>query len=116
MGIDVLSQFPLITVPLADAGLLFIFLIAAGVTAMTFVGFTMWAAYHAIRVVVLLLARLALLPRGGGAKQCRWPPALQAEPQWLACPDPVCRTVNPDHARFCRQCGRMVRKPVQIAA
>ena len=37
MGIDVLSQFPLITVPLADAGLLFIFLIAAGVTAMTFV-------------------------------------------------------------------------------
>ena len=115
MGIEVLSQVAANTAfPLADAGLLFIFLLAAGVTSITFVAFTMWAAYHAVRVVGLLLARLVLIPRPW-KKQCAWRPA-QPEAQWLACPDPVCRTVNPDHARFCRQCGRMIRKPAHLAA
>lgn len=115
MGIDVLSHCgPLshISAPLGDAGLLIVFLLAAGVTAMTFVGFSVWLAYHLIRVVVVLLARLLLIPCGGCRKRATKPPARI----WLACPDPVCRTVNPDHARFCRQCGRMIHKTIPLAA
>ena len=116
MGIDVLSHLPTTTaLPLADAGLLFIFLVASGVTALTFAGFTVWAAYHALRVLALLLARLVPTTRSWG-KQCTWQPVAQPGPQRLACPDPVCRTVNLDHALFCRQCGRMIRKPAHQAA
>jgi hypothetical protein len=116
MGIDVLSQFLTTTaLPLGDAVLLFVFLLAAGVTGITFMGFAIWAAYHAIRVAVLVLARLALMPRSGRT-QCAWPPAPRANPQGLACPDPVCRTINANHAHFCRQCGRMIRNAAHLAA
>jgi hypothetical protein len=111
MGIDVLSHSAGLLAgmaPLADAGLLFIFLLAAGVTAMAGVGFTLWTVYHLLRLVVLLLVRLVMLPVGGRRSPRKaMPPAIL----WHACPDPVCRAVNPDHARFCRQCGRMVRRP-----
>jgi hypothetical protein len=114
MGIDVLSQFcASAALPLADAGLLIVFLFAAGVTAMTFAGFTMWVAYHAIRVLVLLVGRLVLMPR---RKQCSWHRSPPAHASWLACADPVCRTSNPEHARFCRHCGRMMRRSTHLAA
>jgi hypothetical protein len=114
MGLDVLSHFAepvLVPGVLADAGLLFIFLLAAGVTAMAGVGFTLWAAFHILRLIILLLARLVLLPLG---RARRAPP--QNAINWQACPDPVCRAVNPQHARFCRQCGRLVQRPAQLAA
>jgi hypothetical protein len=111
---DVLLEsglFSIIPASLADAGLLFVFLLAAGVTAMASVGFVLWLGYQIARVVIVLLARLILLPVGGPRRRKALPlPAIQ----WLACPDPVCRTVNPEHARFCRQCGRMVRRPAQL--
>jgi|SRR5687768_10227262 len=114
MGIDVLSHSADLLLPgaLADAGLLFIFLLAAGVTAMAGVGFTLWAAFHILRLIIVLLARLVLLPLGRGRRRAAAPRAMS----WRACPDPVCRAVNPEHARFCRQCGRMVRRPEQLAA
>ena len=88
---------------LAGAELLFLFLLAAGVTAVTAVGFAAWAAYHVIRFVVLAFAHVLL----GGPEPKR--PVLP--PPHAVCPDPVCRGVNPDFARFCRQCGRMLRGP-----
>lgn len=114
MGIDVLSHSAdlLLTGALADAGLLFIFLLAAGVTAMAGVGFTLWAAFHILRLIILLLARLVLLP----TRRRKRAPTAQHAINWQACPDPVCRAVNPQHARFCRQCGRMVQRPAQLAA
>lgn len=114
MGLDVLSHFnPLVqagaaSAPLADVGLLFVFLMAAGVTAMASVGFAVWLTYHVVRLCVVLIARLLLLPIGGGTKRRTAGAMLPPAPSWLACPDPVCRAVNPQHARFCRQCGRMV--------
>ena len=116
MGMDVLSFSGLLSIvppSLADAGLLIVFLLAAGVTAMASVGFVVWLGYQVARLVIVVLARLILLPVGG--PRCRKRAALPAI-QWLACPDPVCRTVNPEHARFCRQCGRMVRRPSQLPA
>lgn len=115
MGPEVVSHFGLSSVhaaPLADAGLLFVFLIAAGVTAMTFVGFTFWVIYHIVRILVLLGARMLLLPR----RTCSSKQILTNTDAWHVCPDPVCRTVNPQHAHYCRQCGRMIRKPERLAA
>ena len=89
--------------PMAEAALLFVFLLAAGVTAVASVGFVAWAAYQVLRLIVVLLARVLLLP------VARPKPRPAAPTMHVACPDPVCRSVNPDHARFCRQCGRMLR-------
>ena len=112
----VLAQFSMMmALPLADAGLLFIFLLASGVTLITFTGFTIWAAYHAVRVFAAVLARMALTPRGGRI-ECASNPSAQPDPRSLACADPVCRTINPENARFCRQCGRMIRKTAHLAA
>jgi hypothetical protein len=116
MGVDVLTHFAHGAHPaaLGEIGLLFVFLLAAGVTAMAGVGFTLWAAYHVVRLVVVLLARLLLLPMRG--RRFRRAAPAQAPVRWLACPDPVCRAINPEQAHFCRQCGRMVRRAAELAA
>ena len=87
----------------AAAELLFLFLLAAGVTAVTAAGFTAWAAYHVVRFVALSFVHVFL----GGPS----PKSPTVPPTHAVCPDPVCRGVNPDFARFCRQCGRMLRGP-----
>lgn len=118
MGPAVLAEStPLVgLLPLAEPALLFIFLLAVGITAISSIGFALWLACQVIRLVVMLLARLVMLP-GSCARRARKTiaPAASAAAH-LACPDPVCRAVSPEHARYCRQCGRMLRAPLQIAA
>ncbi len=113
MDLPVLSHLPTtLPAPLADAALLLVFLLAAGVTAMASVGFVVWFVYQVLRLIVLGLARLVMVSGGAPARRSLPVPP----PQWLACPDPVCRCVNPHHARFCRQCGRMIHKSARLAA
>lgn len=99
-----------LTLPLADAALLFVFLIAAGVTALTFTGFTIWVGYHLIRALVVLVARGLVMPGRCHA------PASAPPASYRLCADNVCRTANPHHARFCRQCGRLIHKSAHLAA
>ena len=102
MTVDALT-IPSLTTLLAGAEVLFLFLLAAGITGVTAVGFAVWLLFHATRAVVLLLAR----PFAGSSRRRAKPlPITHA-----ACPDPVCRAVNPQFARFCRQCGRMLKAP-----
>ena len=108
-----LSQFAPAALPLAEAGFLLIFLLAAGVTAVASVGFVACIAYQVLRLIVILIMRLLMFP--GGARGCSRKARVSA-PGHIACLDPVCRTVNPAQARFCRQCGRMLRVSVPRAA
>ena len=103
MVVNVLANLATASGAQASVEVLFLFLLAAGVTGVTAVGFAVWAAFHLIRLVVLLFARVLF---GPAAKK----PAAGLPPH-AVCPDPVCRAVNPDFARFCRQCGRMLRGP-----
>ena len=87
--------------PLASAEAVVFLLFAAGVTAMTAVAFVFWFGYVAVKGLVMLLAKLAIWPLAGGAEP--------TSPRRLPCPDPVCRSVNPPGANYCRQCGRVLR-------
>ena len=84
---------------LASAELLGLIVLAAGVTAIASVAFAVWF----VCVTVKGLATMVGVWPMGGPK-----PVGVPRP---ACPDPVCRAVNPGDARFCRQCGRMLRRP-----
>jgi hypothetical protein len=75
--------------------LIFTILIFIGVISVTALLFGGWL----ILVVVQFIRRTFYRP-----------PAPQAVPsQGLVCPNPGCRAVGPNQARFCRRCGsRMV--------
>lgn len=112
MDLPVLCHLPTtLPAPLADAAMLVVFLLAVGVTAMASVGFVVWFIYQVLRLIVVGIARLVMIT---GSAPARRPAPVT--PQWLACPDPVCRCVNPHHARFCRQCGRMIHKSARFVA
>ena len=105
MVLNMLTNLPTAGGSQASVEVLFLFLLAAGVTGVTAIGFAAWAAYHVVRVIVLALARVLC---GPAAKK-----PVAGLPPHAVCPDPVCRAVNPDFARFCRQCGRMLRGPAR---
>ena len=93
--------------PLASVGAAVFVLLAAGVTAMTAIVFVFWFVAMLVKGVLMLFVKLptSLLSEPG-------PPAPPpAEPSLFVCPDPVCRSVNPREASFCRQCGRMFKRP-----
>lgn len=94
----------ILPVPLASPELMLFVLLALGVTAMSAVAFILWLAFHAVRFVAMLLFGW----RWGGEEG-----ATPAPRRLRACPDPVCRSVNPIHANYCRQCGRVLRSAVE---
>ena len=91
--------------PTASVELLFVGLLVIGLTMITAVGFVIWLVFQAARLIVSLLTRAVLGPSGPD-------PARVTS---VACPDPVCRCVNPGIARFCRQCGRTLGHRVAVA-
>ncbi len=98
-SVDILST----QVASAEAALFVIF--AAGVTAMTAVAFVLWVVWMAVKGVLMMVLKLGVWP-SGKRRQFR-------EPSRHACPDPVCRAVNPSHAGYCRHCGRMLRRTMR---
>lgn len=107
MGTETLAHLPhLPDLPaaLASAEAVVFLLFAAGVTAMTAIAFVLWLAWLLVKGVAVIVAKLAIWPAGGR-------PVLPEAPTRRACPDPVCRAINPTEARFCRQCGRMFQPP-----
>ena len=90
----------LATLPLANPEAVLFVLFAAGVTAMTAVAFVLWVGWLTAKAFVMIATRLSIWPSRRAVRT--------SEPAKRACPDPVCRTVNPAAARFCRHCGRML--------
>ncbi len=97
---------------LGSVGAAVFVLLAVGVTAMTAIVFVFWFVAMLVKGALLIFARLPI-----GADPSRapalppnaaTPPAVSAS---FVCPDPVCRSVNPCEASFCRQCGRMFKRP-----
>ena len=86
-------------------------LLAAGVTAMTAIVFVAW--FVAMLVKGLLAIFTYLPPCASGKRSRALPPSVSTESATFACPDPVCRSINPREAAFCRQCGRMFKRPEQ---
>ena len=101
---DVLTSLSL---PLADVGAAMFLLFAAGITAMTGVAFVFWIGWIALRGIVAIVSHLSIWP--GRRSQAASSAARHA------CPDPLCRRINPSHARFCRHCGRMLRNATAAA-
>lgn len=90
----------ILTGPLASAEAAVFILFAAGVTAMTAFAFVLWVGWVCIKGILVLVLKLGI-----------WPGAKRREVtshKRHACPDPVCRAVNPEHATYCRHCGRML--------
>ncbi len=100
MGLVNLAHPELMTPAAAQAVVLVLF--AAGVTAMTAIAFIIWFAWVVVKGVLMVTSRLFL---GSG----RHLPQVDAGPRTGPCPDPMCRSINPVHAHFCRQCGRMLK-------
>ena len=93
-------HLPMLPAASAEAALLVLFL--ATVTIVTLVGFLGYVLWLAVKGTVSIAAKLAIWPFT--------PTEGTAQPARAACPDPVCRAINPTAASFCRQCGRMLRK------
>ena len=94
----------LTTMPLGNPEAVLFVLFAAGVTAMTAVAFVLWIGWLTMKGLVVIATRLSIWPG-------RRASSGSSEPAKRACPDPVCRTVNPAAARYCRHCGRMLTPP-----
>lgn len=60
--------------------------------------FTVWLAVQVVTTIVRGIVAIA-----------RPKPAASAEPiNWSTCRHPGCRATNPEHARFCRRCGKTI--------
>ena len=94
---------------LGSVGAAVFVLLAAGVTAMTAFVFIGWFGVMLVRGMIAIVTYLPLVRR----PRPEVPPAAAAGPALFACPDPVCRSINPREASFCRQCGRMFKRPEQ---
>jgi hypothetical protein len=85
-------------VPLASVEVLFVVLLLAGVTAISAILFVFWVFWAVLRLLADGMNRLLAGPRKAILPK-------RSDP-FLACPDPICRGINPAAAHFCRQCGR----------
>ncbi len=94
--------------PLASPEAALFVLFTAGITALTAVAFVFWVGWIALRGLVMIMTKLAIWPTVGRRKG-------DVTPSRRACPDPVCRTINPQAARYCRHCGRMLSNAPAVA-
>jgi hypothetical protein len=99
---DLATSLPLPIPPASVEAVLFL-LLAAGVTALTAFAFVLWLGWLGIRGLILIATRLSLWPVSSSPRR---PRVAEVTP----CPDPVCRAINPSRARYCRQCGRLLRQ------
>lgn len=88
--------------PPASVEVLFVVLLLAGVTAVSAILFVCWLFWMSLRLLADGMNRLLASP----PKTAR----LKRSDPVMACPDPICRGINPAAARFCRQCGRSLDK------
>ena len=90
--------------------MLIMFLLIAGVVAVTFV-FVFWVVINILRGV----GRLVFGPPPGRVPPV---PAMIQQPANLApmllCERVSCRAMNPVNARFCRRCGQNFSAPQQM--
>lgn len=57
----------------------------------------------------VILSLLGMIGRGIGALVGVGRPATPpAVPNGVRCAHPTCQAVNPEHARFCRRCGKVI--------
>ena len=63
--------------------------------------FTVWLA---MQIVMLIVRGVASLVKGKPAPSSVSPAPIG----WSPCGHAGCRATNPDHARFCRRCGKAV--------
>ena len=98
---EVTSALHLPNLPIASAEAALLVLFLATVTIVTLVGFVGYVLWLLVKGSVAIVSKLAIWP----FTQAPGP----AQPARAACPDPVCRAINPTAASFCRQCGRMLR-------
>ena len=81
-----------------------VILIFCGIMLMAAVVFGGWLIVAIARWVTRMIGSMV---RGDGSSQ---PFALSGPaPHGVRCGQPKCRTVNPEQARFCRRCGRMIK-------
>lgn len=102
----------LATEPLASMEVLLMVLLAAGITVISAIVFVCWLFWAILRLVADGMNYLLAAPSKSARSMAADPPQ--------ACPDPICRGINPAAARFCRQCGRSLeplpRAPASVAA
>jgi len=90
--------------------MLIMFLVIAGVVALTFL-FVFWLVINILRGV----GRLIFGPPPGRTRPV---PTIIQQPPGLApmrlCDRVSCRAMNPVDARFCRRCGQNFQAPQQV--
>ena len=65
----------------------------------------------------VIVAFIRLIGRAIGGSPAPRPGALPpAGAQWARCGRANCRAMNPEPARFCRRCGRMLHAPAPAVA
>jgi hypothetical protein len=90
---------PISTLPLATGLEMMVLLLPT-----LFLAFVFWIGWIGLKLLAMALLKLGV-----------WPGSNRKRPNTTSygpCPDPVCRSLNPSRAVFCRRCGRqLLRAP-----